>query len=67
MYNKKIASALITVLLIPCMSVTVLANSSWHWLTKKPVTILPWVVIGTLAIETLIICIFNKNKKSPNA
>ena len=38
---------------------TAYANSSWHWLTKRPFDILPYVVIGTLLIEHTIIKMIN--------
>ena len=43
------------VFLFVLFSATVYANSSWHWLTKSPFDILPYVVILTLLIEYVII------------
>ena len=50
----------IITLIIPC---TIYANSSWVWISKtRPYDILPFVVIGTLLIETLSIHYFGKSK-----
>lgn len=35
------------------LSSVVYANSSWHWITTSPLTVLPFAVIFTLLIETV--------------
>ena len=42
--------------------ITISANSSWHWLTKAPQSILHIVIIATLVIETIIIVFANNIK-----
>lgn len=39
--------------------ITVYINSSWHWLTTSPMTILPFAIIITLLIEIISISKFN--------
>lgn len=48
--NKIILCTLITVVM---MSNQVHANSSWHWVTTSPMTLLPLAVILTLTIEIM--------------
>ncbi len=48
------------ILLIVLYPESVLANSSWHWVTVSPMTVLPIAIILTLAIEWLGITIFGK-------
>lgn len=60
MKNSKILSLFIVTLTIAVItslsSVTVFANSSWVWISeKRPFDILPFVIAGTLLIETLAI------------
>jgi hypothetical protein len=46
--------------LILINTTTVFANSSWHWLTMSPVTLLPLAVILTLFTEITIIKKWNR-------
>lgn len=39
---------------------TAYANSSWHWVTTSPLTVLPCAVIFTLLIETIAVVKFGK-------
>ena len=55
------------VLLIACINIflvlatsRVSANSSWHWLTVSPMTVLPFAVIFTLLIETVSVVKFGR-------
>jgi hypothetical protein len=36
------------------------ANSSWHWLTISPLKVLPWAILLTLIIETIVIVKFGR-------
>ena len=56
--NKK-QVVLFVVLFLLCSVTPIYANSSWHWLTDTPLTILPIAVILTLLTETIIICRVN--------
>lgn len=63
MKKFKISAKVIIILLFinNLFSITVFANSSWHWITKtRPYDILPLVIVFTLAIETFIIAISTK-------
>lgn len=52
MKEKTIVAIIITTLLMPLLSVTAYANSSWHWLTKtRPFDILPYVAVLTILVE----------------
>ncbi|SHE77534.1 hypothetical protein SAMN02745784_01793 [Tissierella praeacuta DSM 18095] len=42
----------IALILFPSL---VYANSSWHWLTTSPLTVLPFAIIFTLLIETIMV------------
>lgn len=57
---NKITKILISMIVITTIiSDQVYANSSWHWVTTSPLTILPVAIIVTLLIEILGIKIFN--------
>lgn len=61
--NKKysvILNLIITLIVMMYLPITVYANSSWHWLTTSPMTVLPYAVILTLIIETFLIIKFGK-------
>jgi hypothetical protein len=61
MNKRLILSFIIAFGLIPFFGIPAYANSSWHWLTdNRPIYILPFVIIGTLVIETVIICLVNR-------
>lgn len=47
------------ILIIMLDPITVYANSSWHWVTTSPMTVLPFAIIITLLIETISIAKFN--------
>jgi hypothetical protein len=70
---KKNTASLIIVLIsiisicLLCLPITAYANSSWHWLTTSPITILPFAVISTLLVETILIVKFGKVKKQIKA
>jgi len=49
---KAAYAAIIIVALIPAAA---LANSSWHWFDEDPTSLLPIVIVGTLAIEMFIV------------
>ncbi len=55
MNQKRIVAGIVIGVLLPCMTLTVYANSSWHWFTRNPLPMLPWAIIGTLIIEISII------------
>ncbi|MGE4483813.1 MAG: hypothetical protein AB7C97_01740 [Oscillospiraceae bacterium] len=51
---KYIARMFILAALLPVITITAYADSSWHWISDtRPYDILPFVVIGTLLIETI--------------
>jgi hypothetical protein len=56
--NKK-QVILFIVLFLLCSMVPISANSSWHWLTDTPLTMLPIAVVLTLLTEAVIICRVN--------
>lgn len=62
MYKRRIKKVFILFVLI-CTPMEVFANSSWQWFTRNPLPLLPWVIIGTLIVETFILCYFNKIAK----
>ncbi len=49
---KAAYAAIIIVALIPAAA---LANSSWQWFDEDPTSLLPIAIVGTLAIEMLIV------------
>lgn len=55
-YNAVISTFMIMLFL----SSTAYANSSWHWVTTSPMTVLPFAVIFTLLIETVAVVRFGK-------
>lgn len=59
MKQKQFVSVVMALCLLPFMSLTVYANSSWHWFTRDPLPILPWAIVGTFIIEIFIICRIN--------
>lgn len=52
MRNKIISMLTISTVFVVFFTITVNANSSWHWVTTSPKTILPIAIIITLLIET---------------
>lgn len=53
---KHLSTVFIAAFLSTCFYVSALANSSWVWISEtRPYDILPFVIIGTLAIECLAI------------
>ena len=54
----------LTSVLILSLPVVTYANSSWHWLTASPITVLPFAVVLTLLIETIYIVRFGKVNNS---
>jgi len=64
MKQRLIISISFVFLLIPFFTLTVYANSSWHWLTETtPFDILPYVVVLTLLIEYIAIKNLNSLKQ----
>ena len=59
MKQKIFISSCIFLSLVPILSITASADSSWVWLTRDPRPMLPWAVIGTLVVEIFVICFFN--------
>jgi hypothetical protein len=53
MKNKKIYIVAIYAIIAVLLPLNVYANSSWHWVTTSPKTILPIAIIITLLIEIL--------------
>jgi len=51
MKNRRIYTLIIALILYMLLSTTAYANSSWHWLTKTPLDILPYAAVLTLLIE----------------
>lgn len=49
--KQKTIVAILTVIILGYMSNTAYANSSWHWITNKPYTILPWMIVVTVFFE----------------
>lgn len=50
---RTITNTAITILLIGCFTLTAFANSSWVWISEtRPYDVLPFVIVGTLLIET---------------
>ncbi len=57
-FSSEIISAF---LLMLCFSLTAFANSSWAWISEtRPYDVLPFVAVGTVAIETFAIAFFTK-------
>lgn len=62
--NKYSLALIISLFLLPILSLTVFANSSWRWISEtRPYDVLPWVAIATLIIETISITYFAKAEK----
>jgi hypothetical protein len=50
---KHITTLVLSIFFISILSATACANSSWHWISDtRPYDVLPFVVVGTLLIET---------------
>lgn len=61
--KQKLVSCFILVLVLFIIHpLPAYANSSWHWFTKQPLTILPIVVVSTLFLEVSMICFSNHLK-----
>ena len=58
--KKKVLFCLLVIVFTLCYITPIYANSSWHWLTNSPLTMLPIAVIATLLIETVVIVVINK-------
>ena len=60
-HYKAISLSAVTTIIMMVFSVTVSANSSWVWISEtRPYDILPFVIVGTLLIETLAVNILSK-------
>lgn len=56
---QMLSAAILAVLCSAVLTVPVLADSSWVWISEtRPHDVLPWVAIATLAIETWMLCHF---------
>jgi hypothetical protein len=51
MNHKIMKTAVFAGILLAFLPIAVYANSSWHWVTTSPFTVLPFAVIATLLIE----------------
>ena len=60
-YNALSIIILISVFIM-CLPMSAYANSSWHWITTSPMTLLPFVIILTLIIEIVSVVKFGKVK-----
>lgn len=50
---KSVSTAFITAVLLFGFTITAFANSSWVWISEaRPYDVLPFVIVGTLLIET---------------
>ncbi|WP_372994477.1 hypothetical protein [Lutispora sp.] len=52
MKNRFYNAVIFTIIIILFLSSAVHGNSSWHWVTTSPMTVLPFAIIFTLIIET---------------
>ncbi|MBR2675071.1 MAG: hypothetical protein IKE52_06455 [Mogibacterium sp.] len=61
-YKNNLLSKIVGVILIfAAFTSIVYANSSWYWISElRPFDILPWVVLGTILVEWLIIYLVPK-------
>ena len=54
--QKRFATLVFLAIFLCAFSITAYANSSWRWISdSRPYDILPFVIIGTLMIETIAI------------
>lgn len=64
-HEKNAVTAALALLLLPAFTATAWANSSWHWISEtRPVDVLPWVILVTLAIETAAVCMVLRWKQT---
>ena len=63
MKRHAFAAVLTAAAVLLCLPVTVHANSSWHWGARSPLTVLPWLVLATLLIETLAVWRVNRIRR----
>jgi hypothetical protein len=62
--HKLVCTFIFAFALLQLFAFPAFANSSWVWISEtRPYDVLPWVVIGTLAIETVSLFLFAKLKK----
>lgn len=60
---KLLSFFIVCLITLQFFGITAFANSSWIWISKtRPYDVLPWVVIGTLLIETISLFAFAKLK-----
>ncbi len=55
MKRSAFVAILTAAVILLCAPTTVWGNSSWHWVTRSPLAILPWVILATLLTETIAI------------
>lgn len=58
--KHRILGIIVVTILMISLPTMVYANSSWHWLTISPLKVLPWAILLTLFIETIIIVKYGK-------
>jgi hypothetical protein len=61
--KRAVSSGLLVTMLLLFFPIPAFADSSWVWLATTPENILPYAIIGTLAIEIFIIAKFNHIKR----
>ena len=60
-HYKAISLSAVTTIIMMAFFITASANSSWVWISEtRPYDILPFVIVGTLLIETLAVNILSK-------
>lgn len=62
--QRIVSCSILVLVLFMCHPITAYGNSSWHWFTEQPLTILPIVVGSTLLLEIVLICLSNQIKPS---
>ena len=58
--KDNIRCILVTTILFISLPTIAYANSSWQWLTISPLKVLPWAILLTLFIETIVIMKFGR-------
>lgn len=53
-------AVIFTFIIVLFLTSAAYANSSWHWVTTSPMTVLPFAVVFTLLIETASVVKFGK-------
>ena len=58
--KHKILGIIVVTIFFISLPTIVYANSSWQWLTISPLKVLPWAILLTLSIETIVIVKFGR-------